>query len=39
MIYYDMRDPFWGEKLIDKVAENVLSLRTPAEAIMFADAQ
>ena len=25
VIYYDMTDPFWGNKLIDKVAENVLS--------------
>lgn len=34
VIYYDMRDPFWGEKLIAKVAENVLSaLKNPGEAI------
>jgi len=25
VIYYDVTDPFWGNKLIDKVAENVLS--------------
>jgi hypothetical protein len=38
VIYYDMRDPFWGTKLIDKVAENILSaLRNPDEAILFAD--
>jgi hypothetical protein len=36
VIYYDMRDPFWGTKLIDKVAENILSaLRNPDEAILF----
>jgi hypothetical protein len=34
VIYYDVNDPFWGEKLISKVAENVLSaLKNPAEAI------
>ena len=34
MIYYDVADPFWGQKLIEKVAENVLSaLRNPEEAI------
>ena len=33
VIYYDVNDPFWGEKLIAKVAENVLSaLKNPAEA-------
>jgi hypothetical protein len=38
VIYYDMRDPFWGTKLIDKVAENILSaLRNPDEAILFAE--
>jgi hypothetical protein len=36
VIYYDMRDPFWGTKLIEKVAENILSaLRNPDEAILF----
>jgi hypothetical protein len=36
VIYYDMRDPFWGTKLIEKVAENILSaLRNPEEAILF----
>jgi hypothetical protein len=36
VIYYDMRDPFWGTKLIDKVAENILSaLKNPEEAILF----
>jgi len=36
VIYYDMRDPFWGAKLIDKVAENILSaMKNPEEAILF----
>ena len=36
VIYYDVRDPFWGTKLIEKVAENILSaLRKPEEAILF----
>ena len=36
VIYYDMRDPFWGTKLIKKVAENILSaLKNPDEAILF----
>ena len=34
VIYYDVRDPFWGNKLIDKIAENVLSaIKNPEEAI------
>jgi nucleoside 2-deoxyribosyltransferase len=34
VIYYDVTDPFWGTKLIDKVAENILSaLKNPEEAI------
>jgi hypothetical protein len=34
VIYYDVRDPFWGEKLIDKVADNIKSaLANPEEAI------
>ena len=34
VIYYDMNDPFWGTKLIDKVAENILSaISNPEEAI------
>lgn len=34
VIYYDMADPFWGSKLIDKVAENVLSaIKNPEEAV------
>ena len=34
VIYYDVNDPFWGNKLIDKVAENIMSaLSNPEEAI------
>jgi len=34
VIYYDTADPFWGQKLLDKVAENILSaLKTPEEAM------
>lgn len=34
VIYYDVTDPFWGQKLIEKVAENVLSaIRNPEEAV------
>ena len=34
VIYYDVTDPFWGNKLIEKVAENILSaLKNPEEAI------
>jgi hypothetical protein len=34
VIYYDMSDPFWGNKLIDKVAENILSaIQNPEEAV------
>jgi len=34
VIYYDVNDPFWGQKLLDKVAENILSaLKNPEEAI------
>jgi len=34
VIYYDVTDPFWGEKLMKKVAENILSaLKNPDEAI------
>ena len=33
VIYYDVTDPFWGQKLIDKVAENILSaIKDPEEA-------
>jgi nucleoside 2-deoxyribosyltransferase len=34
VIYYDVTDPFWGAKLIEKVAENILSaLKNPEEAV------
>lgn len=34
VIYYDRNDPFWGTKLIDKVAENILSaIKNPDEAL------
>ncbi|WP_298308944.1 hypothetical protein [uncultured Erythrobacter sp.] len=34
VIYYDVNDPFWGDKLIEKVAENILSaMQNPEEAI------
>ena len=34
VIYYDVNDPFWGKKLMDKVAENILSaVQNPEEAI------
>ncbi|HEX8249859.1 MAG TPA: hypothetical protein VF599_16930, partial [Pyrinomonadaceae bacterium] len=34
VIYYNVNDPFWGEKLIAKVAENILSaIKNPEEAI------
>lgn len=34
VIYYDVTDPFWGSKLIEKVAENVLSaIQNPEEAV------
>jgi hypothetical protein len=36
VIYYDLTDPFWGDKLIAKVAENILSaIKNPSEAIQF----
>jgi len=34
VIYYDTSDPFWGSKLIEKVAENILSaIKNPGEAV------
>lgn len=34
VIYYDVNDPFWGNKLSEKVAENILSaIQNPEEAI------
>jgi len=36
VIYYDMTDPFWGQKLIDKIAENLLNaIKNPDETIVF----
>lgn len=36
VIYYDMTDPFWGNKLIDKIAENILyAIKNPKESIIF----
>ena len=35
IIYYDVNDPFWGPKLIEKIAENLASaLKNPEEAIL-----
>lgn len=35
VIYYDVMDPFWGQKLMSKVAENILSaIDNPEEALM-----
>lgn len=34
VIYYNVDDPFWGQKLIEKVAENILSaIKNPEEAV------
>ncbi len=34
VIYYESSDPFWGQKLLNKVAENILSaIKNPEEAI------
>jgi hypothetical protein len=34
VIIYDTTDPFWGNKLLEKVAENILSaIRNPEEAV------
>jgi hypothetical protein len=39
VIYYDVNDPFWGQKLIAKVAENILSpIEHPEEAVLPSDA-
>jgi hypothetical protein len=36
VIYYELTDPFWWEKLIAKVAENIISaIKNPSEAIQF----
>jgi nucleoside 2-deoxyribosyltransferase len=38
VIVYDRLDPFWGQKLIDKVADNIESaLTNPEEAIFRVD--
>lgn len=38
VIYYDVNDPFWGQKLIAKVAENILSaIEHPEEAVLPGD--
>lgn len=38
VIYYDVTDPFWGQKLLSKVAENILSaIENPEEAILPAN--
>jgi hypothetical protein len=35
VIYYDVRDPFWGDKLIAKVSENIVSaIKNPGEALL-----
>ena len=34
VFYYDVSDPFWGQKLIEKVTENIVSaLKNPEEAV------
>lgn len=36
VIYYDKDDPFWGTKLIEKIAEKILSvMQDPKDAILF----
>lgn len=38
VIYYDVNDPFWGQKLIEKVSENILSaIKNPEEAVFKAN--
>jgi hypothetical protein len=38
VILYDVSDPFWGQKLIDKIADNIKSaLSNPEEAIFRID--
>jgi hypothetical protein len=38
VVYYDREDPFWGSKLVDKIAENVRSaIDNPEEATFRAD--
>jgi len=39
VILYDQADPFWGQKLIDKIADNITSaLANPEEAIFPVEA-
>jgi hypothetical protein len=38
VIYYDVNDPFWGSKLIEKVAENILSALNNPQEIIFTTA-
>jgi hypothetical protein len=35
VILYDQTDPFWGEKLIDKIADNIKSALTDPEEAIF----
>jgi hypothetical protein len=35
VIVYDQQDPFWGQKLIDKIAENIKSALTNPEDAIF----
>jgi hypothetical protein len=35
VIYYEVTDPFWGPKLVDKVAENIVSAVANPEEAMF----
>lgn len=36
VIYYDKDDPFWGTKLIEKIAEKILSvMQDPKDAVLF----
>jgi len=38
VIIYDTSDPYWGSKLLEKIAENILSaINTPEEAIFKGD--
>ena len=34
-IFYDLNDPFWGEKLIDKIADNIRSALENPEGAIF----
>lgn len=40
VIYYVRTDPFWGNKLIEKIAENILSaIQNPEEAVFKSSIQ